>query len=132
MKEVLVIGIVALLTGSSTISYAIDLDIKIDDKSPEMIKQSFISTIQSGDILYVGGSGEGNYTKIQDAIDNATDGDTVFAYNGIYYENVVVNKIIMLIGEDKDYTIIDCEGIGYGITVQGDMIYIGDFCAGDI
>ena len=83
--------------------------------------------ISNGNTLYVGGSGEGNYTNIQDAIDNATDGDTVYVYSGIYYENVFVNKLIMLIGEDKDYTIIDCLGIGYGITVQGDMIYIGDF-----
>jgi len=31
----------------------------------------------SGDpIFYVGGSGAGNYTKIQDAIDNASSGDT--------------------------------------------------------
>ena len=27
----------------------------------------------TGNILYVGGSGLGNYTKIQDAIDNASD-----------------------------------------------------------
>ncbi|MBP1662308.1 MAG: hypothetical protein H6P94_557, partial [Thermoplasmatales archaeon] len=32
----------------------------------------------SGTWLYVGGSGPGNYTKIQDAIDNASDGDTIF------------------------------------------------------
>ena len=83
--------------------------------------------ISDGNTLYVGGSGEGNYTKIQDAIDNGSDGDTVFVYSGIYYENVFVNKLIVLIGENKDYTIIDCKGIGYGITVQGDMLYIGDF-----
>lgn len=35
-----------------------------------------------GDILYVGGSGPGNYSKIQDAIDDASKGDTVFVYNG--------------------------------------------------
>ena len=29
-----------------------------------------------GSWLYVGGSGPGNYTKIQDAIDNTTDGDS--------------------------------------------------------
>ena len=28
--------------------------------------------------LYVGGSELGNYSKIQDAIDNANDGDTVY------------------------------------------------------
>jgi hypothetical protein len=33
--------------------------------------------------LYVGGSGPGNFTKIQDAVDNASDGDTVFVYDGL-------------------------------------------------
>jgi len=58
--------------------------------------------------LYVGGSGEGNYSKIQDAIDNASDGDTVFVYDDSspYYEGIVINKDISLIGEDKDTTSI--------------------------
>ncbi|MCD6237094.1 MAG: PKD domain-containing protein, partial [Thermoplasmata archaeon] len=58
-------------------------------------------------VLYVGGSGPGNYTKIQDAIDNASYGDTVFVYAGVYYEKITINKSINLIGEDKDTTIID-------------------------
>jgi hypothetical protein len=39
------------------------------------------SPLTRGKTLYVGGSGEGNYTKIQDAIDNASKGDTVFVYD---------------------------------------------------
>ena len=38
----------------------------------------------SGNWLYVGGSGPGNYSVIQDAVDNASDGDTVYVYHGIY------------------------------------------------
>jgi len=60
-----------------------------------------------GKTLYVGGSGIGNYTTIQSAIDNASDGDTVFVYSGTYYENVIVYKSICLIGEKKNSTIID-------------------------
>lgn len=59
-----------------------------------------------GDTLYVGGEGPGNYTKIQDAIENANDGDTIFVYNGTYHENIVINKSINLIGEIKWDTII--------------------------
>ncbi|MBN2065256.1 MAG: hypothetical protein JW771_00415, partial [Candidatus Thermoplasmatota archaeon] len=36
------------------------------------------SFISSGTRLYVGGVGPGNYSYIQDAIDNASEGDTVF------------------------------------------------------
>jgi len=60
----------------------------------------------SGKTLYVGGSGPGNYSKIQDAIDVSNKGDTVFVYKGIYYETVVINDTINLIGEDRDSTII--------------------------
>ena len=66
------------------------------------------------------GSGLGNDTvSIQDAIDNfASDGDTVFVWNGTYYENVVVNKTITLQGMDRDNTIIDGMGSGSAIHVE--------------
>ena len=83
--------------------------------------------ISNGNILYVGGSGSGNYTHIQDAIDNASNGDTVFVYNGTYYENVVVNKSINLIGEDRNSTIIDGVGIGDVITITNDNTLLKNF-----
>ncbi|KAA0007607.1 MAG: hypothetical protein FE036_03360 [Thermoplasmata archaeon] len=80
-----------------------------------------------GNILYVGGSGGNNYTKIQDAIDNANEGDTIFVFNGTYYENVVVNKSINLIGEDRNTTIIDGGGSGSAVTVTADGCTIKGF-----
>jgi len=67
-----------------------------------------------GNTLYVGGSGAGNYSSIQTAINNASDGDTVFVFDDSspYYESVIVDKPISLIGEDKNTTIINSSGIG--------------------
>jgi nitrous oxidase accessory protein len=68
------------------------------------------STVQSlgRGTLYVGGSGPSNYTSIQEAIDNSTNGDTIFVYNGTYNENIDTKlKKISLVGEDRDITIID-------------------------
>ncbi len=59
--------------------------------------------------MYVGGNGPGNYTRIQDAIDDAQDNDTIFVYDDSspYYEFISVNKTINLIGENKNTTIIE-------------------------
>ncbi len=51
--------------------------------------------------ITVDDSGGADYTKIQDAIDNASDGDTILVYSGIYSENVVVNKQLILRGIDN-------------------------------
>ncbi|GAH12836.1 unnamed protein product, partial [marine sediment metagenome] len=80
-----------------------------DDTTPPVTTISFDPPEPDGITLYVGGSGAGNYTKIQDAIDDANDGDTVFVFDDSspYYENVMVDKSISLIGENKETTIID-------------------------
>jgi parallel beta-helix repeat protein len=86
--------------------------------SGNQINENIIIPSYKGNILYVGGSGPGNYSKIQDAIDNASDGDTVFVYSGIYYENVrIMQKTIELIGEDTNLTIIDANYSEYPLLI---------------
>lgn len=46
----------------------------------------------NGDILYVGGSGPGNYSTIQTAINAASEGSLIIVYGKTYHENVVLNK----------------------------------------
>jgi parallel beta-helix repeat protein len=70
------------------------------------IKKSSLPTV-SGRWWYVGGSGPGNYTMIQDAIDNASDGDTVFVYSGRYNESLLINKSIVVCGQERNTTIIE-------------------------
>jgi len=83
----------------------------------------------NGNTLYVGGGGANNYSKIQDAIDNATHGDTVFVFDDSspYYENVVVDESIRLIGEDKDTTIIDGGGSGNVVSIFADEVTLAGF-----
>ena len=84
--------------------------------------------LPTGVTLYVGGSGLGNYTKIQDAIDNASDGDTVFVYDDSspYYENIVVDKSINITGEDRNSTVINGNGVGTGILILASDVTISD------
>jgi parallel beta-helix repeat protein len=100
------VGIISLFILSAVAPIGLGLNIKISK-----IHQP--SNIVYGNTLYVGGSGPNNYTKIQEAIDNASNGDTVYVYDDSspYYENIEIwEKSINLEGENKDTTIIDGGG----------------------
>ena len=113
-KKTLTVGIILLFIGTSIIS-----------TTAQDTKKSTSQTT-SGNWLYVGGSGPGNYSKIQDAIDNASDGDTVFVFNGTYYGYVILNKSINLIGEDKNTTII-IGFFAYTIFIVSDWVNMSGF-----
>lgn len=70
-----------------------------------------------------------NYTTIQAGInDLATlDGHTIFVEQGTYYENVVVNKSLLLIGEDRDTTIINGNGTGAVIILTIQNVFLSNF-----
>ncbi len=57
-----------------------------------------ITSASRGNRFYVGGNGPGNYTMIQDAINDSSDGDTIVVYNKTYYEHILVNKQLVLLG----------------------------------
>jgi len=67
-----------------------------------------------------------NYPTIQAAIGNASDGDRVYVRAGTYYENVVVDKAISLIGEGPERTIIAGEGL-VGVLVRRDGVVLTGF-----
>ena len=93
------------------------------------IEQSTRTLLHRSDTLYVGGNGSGNYSKIQDAIDNSSDSDTVFVCDDSspYFENIIINKSIDLIGENKNTTIVDGNGKGYVVTLKEDEITLSGF-----
>ena len=78
-----------------------------------------VSNATNKGIIYVDDDGTADYTRIQDAIENASGGDTIFVYSGIYYENVIVDKSICLLGENKNSTIIDGS-----MNKDNDVIYV--------
>ena len=79
--------------------------------------------------LYVGGSGPNNYSTIQEGINAANPGDTVFVFDDSapYYEHVVVDKAINLIGEDKETTIINGGGSGDVVRITANWVNMSEF-----
>jgi len=116
MKKIIVTVIIGvLLLSSFTITSAFG-------DSLDQISINF-----NGNTLYVGGLGPGNYTTIQDAIDDANDGDTVYVFSGIYYENIIIDRSICLIGENKKTTIIDADEKGAAIELCTSGIDVSGF-----
>jgi len=93
IKKCLAVGIILLFVGTCIIPATAQ-----DTEKPLPTSR--------GDWLYVGGNGPGNYTKIQDAINHASWGDTVFVYSGVYYEKITIDRALCLLGESRDTTII--------------------------
>lgn len=126
IRKVLVIAVILLFIGMS-----------IPSTGTVVEKKSTMPTNYDGNILYVGGDGPGNYTRIQDAIDNASDGDTIRVYAG-YYDppchegGLRVYKKLNIIGNGSKYTIIkesvyitSDRVIFKGFTVNGVECYQG-------
>ena len=87
------------------------------------------TTKLNDEIFYVGGDGPGNYSTIQEALDISNDGDTIFVYskNTPYYENIVIEKTLILLGENKVTTIIDGVQTGSVIKNLADSVLISGF-----
>jgi len=68
-----------------------------------------------------------DYLTIQEAINAANPGDTIYVKSGIYNENIVVNKTIQLVGEQINTTIIDGNGLETVVYVKADNVSITGF-----
>jgi parallel beta-helix repeat protein len=69
-----------------------------------------------------------DYQTIQEAINNAESGDIIFVSSGVYYEHIHVNKTLVLIGEDRETTIIDGErGFESIVKITADNVRITGF-----
>jgi parallel beta-helix repeat protein len=98
MKKGIALGLIFLLIMMSFTSI-----------SGIQINNQVVKPFGRGGILYVGGNGPGNYSTIQSAINDSNNGDTVYVLNDSspYIEQIIIDKSISLIGENRNTTIID-------------------------
>lgn len=71
--------------------------------------------------------GSADFSRIQDAVDAASHGDTIFVYDGIYNENLVVAKSISLLGASKETTIVDGRSVGTVVQIRASNVNIANF-----
>ena len=79
-----------------------------DDAPPEWYDATHVKTIQEG-------------------VNNATAGYTVYVYNGTYREHVTVDKQLDLIGESRENVIVDGSGSGNVVYVSVNDVSIDTF-----
>ncbi len=68
--------------------------------------------------FYVDTGGQGNYTTIQSAVNDASEGDTIIVNSGMYSERVTVDKMIILKGASGYPTVVD----GFEIDAAGTQV----------
>jgi len=68
-----------------------------------------------------------DYPTIQEAINAANDGATIFVGAGTYFENIVVNKTVSLVGENKSTTVIDGKPMEAVVSVAANNVNLTGF-----
>jgi len=77
----------------------------------------------NGEIITVDDDGDENYSKIQDAIDNASDGDIIKVYSGVYHEFITINKQLTILGIEENENgkpIVNAVGKEFAVTFTAD------------
>ena len=87
------------------------------------------SQLPYGNILFVdddftNDANNNKFNDIQDAIDNATDGDIIYIFEGTYSNNIWINREVRIIGEGSDKVFIDGNGRDYAVNVAANNVTI--------
>ncbi len=119
-------------------TYTIALSGLLNDGTPFSGRK--VITVADGDLLvskefteHTPGWGITRFDTIQAAIYAANTGDAIYVYEGIYNENIVIDRRIQLIGEDNKTTIID-GGAGNNVvtmTTNADKFKLDSFAIRD-
>ena len=81
----------------------------------------------SAKTITVDDDGGADLSSIQEAVDAAETGDTIRVFDGIYYENIVMNKTVSLTGNGSATTTIDGGGNGDVLQITANWISISGF-----
>ena len=88
-----------------------------------MLSSAFIiQPVKAGTIIV-----PDHYPTIQEAINAASPGDTIYVRAGTYYECLTINKALTLVGEDRSTTVIDGNRTGTVVTITANYVTLSGF-----
>ena len=85
------------------------------------------SSASAAKTWYVDDDGGQDFTRIQAAVVAASDGDTIYVYEGYYNEIVTLDKELTVMGENKTTTIIDGNKIKDVVKMTADNCSLCEF-----
>ncbi|HID71998.1 MAG TPA: hypothetical protein EYP29_04555, partial [Thermoplasmata archaeon] len=83
--------------------------------------------LSEGKTIVVDESGNGDYTTIQEAIDNASVGDTIRVWEGTYKGPIEINKTLTILGNGTTNTTIDGDEKGNVVNVSSPYVNLSGF-----
>ena len=86
-----------------------------------------VEPVGSRSTIIINASGGGDYTHIQWAIDNATEGDIVYVNTGLYHENIRISKPISLICPVSENVTIDGGARESTLLINSDWVNVSGF-----
>jgi len=125
---ILIVGFFLSLSGST--SYGLALKNKYLQNSLDLE-----NVILSGDIIVVDDvpgyeypdNPPEDYTNIQDAIDASHAYDIIFVFEGTYNEKLVIDKTIYMIGQNREKTVVNWNGIGDVVYISAVEVVVSGF-----
>lgn len=132
------------LSGQIGIIVTCCLSILVASAIPSCFGANIVSTLASNDynlndavivprnVIIVDDDGLGDYTTIQEALDNAFDGDEIRVWDGVYVENITINATVSVVGNSSATTFIQGTGINNTVvTLLKDDIRFSGFTITD-
>lgn len=99
---------------------------------PEELLQHLEAAAQGGPVYEVKPDGTGDFSSIQEAVEQVESGATLLIYQGVYEENVeILDKTVNLIGADRDACILITDTTNYHhvpLTIGAGVVYNMTIC----